>query len=91
MTLYRKRRESRVVRKKDAVLAAPALEEDQFPRRFRSLPLQLHGAAVEHVEHVGVGGAATISVVANEIVDAHAGPVGRLGVGGRRGAVASRR
>jgi hypothetical protein len=33
---------------------------------------RLHGAAVEHVEHVRVGGAASVAAVADEIVDAHA-------------------
>lgn len=43
----------------------------------------LHRAAVEHVEHVRVGRAASVSVVAHEVVDAHARSAGRLR-GGRR-------
>lgn len=45
----------------------------------------LHGAAVEHVEHVRVGRAASVSVVAHEIVDAHARSAGRLRGGWRWG------
>lgn len=44
----------------------------------------LHGAAVEHVEHVRVGRAASVAVVADEVVDAHARSAGRLGGGRRR-------
>lgn len=46
----------------------------------------LHGTAIEHVEHAGISRAASISIVADKVIDAHAGPAG--GLRGRRGSSA---
>lgn len=40
--------------------------------------VDLHGSAVQHVEHVRVGGAASVAVIAHEVVDAHSWPAAGL-------------
>lgn len=63
-------------------LAQGLAPEEGQPRsqflRIRFASFALHMAAVKHVEHICIGRAASITVIAHEIVDAHPRSIRRL-------------
>lgn len=90
MTLYIENEGNRGARKCVDLQQGSAIAEDQLQSSsLRIALLRLHWTTVEHVQHVGVGGASRVSVVADQIVDAHGGAAG-LRSRGRSRAITTR-